>query len=71
MVSITPQRSINFCSKGFGGRSTDVEIVRESGFVKYVKEGDKVMADRGFFIGEEIEALGATLVTPAFNGIRP
>ena len=48
MVSITPQGSIDFCSKGFGGHSTDVEILRQSGFVKYVKEGDKLMADRGF-----------------------
>ncbi|XP_045036767.1 uncharacterized protein LOC123477468 [Daphnia magna] len=71
MVSMTPQGSINFCSKGFVGRSTDVEIVKQSGFVKYVREGDQVMANHGFLIGEEIEALGATLVTPAFKGLRP
>lgn len=65
-----PQGSINFASKGFTGRTTDVQAVKESGFLDCLLPGDVVMADRGFLVEEEIERRGAQLVTPAFKGQR-
>ncbi len=70
MISMTPQGSINFVSKGFGGRSSDVDIVNDSGFLDYIDEGDEVMVDRGFLIDEALQIRGATLVMPAFKGRR-
>ena len=62
VIGMTPQGSINFVSKGFGGRSTDVDIVNESGFLDNIAKNDEVMADKGFLIEEAISSRGATLV---------
>ena len=70
VIGMTPQGSINFVSKGFGGRSTDVDIVNESGFLDNIAKNDQVMADKGFLIEEAISSRGATLVMPAFKGRR-
>jgi hypothetical protein len=70
MISMTPQGSINFVSKGFGGRSSDVDIVNDSGFQDYIDEGDYVMTDRAFLIDEALQIRGATLVMPALKGRR-
>lgn len=70
LVSMTPQGSINFVSQGFGGRSTDVQIVTDSGYVKNIVSGNQVMGDRGFLIKDAIEARGAELITPSFKGKR-
>jgi len=70
LIVITPRGSICFVSKGYGGRVTDVEIVRDSGFLKHVNSGDEIMADRGFFIEEDLTEIGASLSIPAFKGTR-
>lgn len=61
----TTMRSVCFASKGYGGRVTDVEIVRDYGFFENIKKGDVVMADRGFLIEEDLVKIGASLAIPA------
>lgn len=59
--------TINFISKGYTGRKSDQFIVRHCGYKDNLKEGDGVLADKGFDVGEEIGLMGATLTTPAFK----
>ena len=57
-------------SSAWGGRSTDNEIVRESGFIslRYHLPGDQILADRGFTLHDDFAAAcSAELVIPAFT----
>nr|XP_055073844.1 uncharacterized protein LOC129453566 [Misgurnus anguillicaudatus] len=68
-IACSPAGSITFLSKGWGGRASDVKIVRESGFISplYHQPGDQILADRGFTLEEDFALLGASLITPAFT----
>ncbi len=50
LISCSPHGAINFLSKAWGGRASDIKIVRGSGFIdtKYHLPGDQILADRGF-----------------------
>lgn len=65
LIGITPQGSVSFISKGWGGRSSDKRIVENSGFLQKLSPGDIVLADRGFDIEESVAQMGATLKIPA------
>lgn len=64
-VSITPNGIYNFCSKGYGGRTTDEMITSNCGYLNVVRPHTEVMVDRGF---KKIEPMvlsrKATLVRP-------
>ena len=47
-MSSTPAGLITFVSRGYGGRVSDSDIVRDSGFLDVAPEGCSVLADRGF-----------------------
>ncbi|KAK5895915.1 hypothetical protein CgunFtcFv8_009569 [Champsocephalus gunnari] len=68
-IVCSPAGNITFLSKGWGGRASDVKIVRESGFISplYHHPGDQILADRGFTLKDEFALLGASLETPAFT----
>ena len=68
LISITPQGTINFISQAFGGRTSDIEIVKKSGYMKFIGSGDAVLADKGFTIEELFGLIGAKLITPSFMG---
>ena len=67
LIGITPQGTVCFISKGWGGRASDQHITENSKFLKYLMYGDTVMADRGFNIAETLGAYGARLEIPAFT----
>ena len=64
LVAITPNGAISYVSPAYGGRTTDVHIVRDSGFLDLVEPYDQVMADGGFKIREELMMRMATLCIP-------
>ena len=64
LVSITPTGLINFASRGYGGRASDHQIVEHSGFLDEVREGECVMADKGFNITDLLTLKHADLVIP-------
>ncbi|XP_028416844.1 uncharacterized protein LOC114541054 [Dendronephthya gigantea] len=64
LVAITPNGAISYVSPAYGGRATDVFIVRDSGFLNLVEPFDEIMADRGFKIREELMMHMATLCIP-------
>ena len=70
LISCTPLGAINFISKCYGGRASDVQITRESGFttLRYHCPGDQILADRGFTLHDDFAAGSSTeLLTPAFT----
>jgi DDE superfamily endonuclease/Helix-turn-helix of DDE superfamily endonuclease len=67
LISIAPQGIINFVSIGWGGKVSDKQITKESGFLDYLKPGDFVMADRGFTIDDLLKPLNCSLIIPAFT----
>lgn len=69
-ISCSPLGSINFLSKAWGGRVSDVQIVRESNFIspQFHLPGDQILADRGFMLAEDFATkCSAQLITPAFT----
>ena len=69
-ISCTPLGAINFLSKCWGGRASDIQIVRDSEFttLKYHWPGDQILADRGFTLSEDFALnSGTELLIPAFT----
>ena len=67
LVACSPCGAVTFVSKAYGGRTSDKVITQRSGFLDLINQGDLVLADRGFLIGEDLAARGATLVIPDFT----
>jgi hypothetical protein len=71
LIGISPSGVINFVSEFFPGSSSDKEIVVQSDFLTKLKQGDLVMADKGFNCQDELASVGATLVLPhMLKGIK-
>lgn len=70
LIACTPHGSISFLSKVWGGRVSDVELTRQSGFIdpKYHHHGDQILADRGFPLFDDfMSACGVELLVPSFT----
>ena len=69
-ISCTTLGAINFISKCWGGRASDIQIVRQSKFCSsiYHLPGDQILADRGFTLEDDfaIES-GSELIIPSFT----
>ena len=66
LVGINVHGGISFVSEGFKGSISDREIVILSGFLDFLDNGDKVLADRGFIIRHVLAPLGVKLIIPPF-----
>jgi len=64
LVAITPRGAVSWVSPVYGGRTSDVHIVRDSGFLNNIQRYDLVMADRGFKIREDLLVIGSNLAIP-------
>lgn len=65
LISATPNGTINFISGGYGGRITDNEICKVSGYFDCLPKGALVMADRGFkHIDSLLHSKGCKLIRP-------
>lgn len=70
LICCNPLGAITFLSKAYGGRASDITIVKESGFISplYHFPGDQILADRGFTLVEEFAVqCGAELIMPSFT----
>lgn len=68
-VVCSPLGAVTFISTVWGGRASDIEIVRESGFISadLHQPGDQLLADRGFTLKEDFAVVcGAELLYPSF-----
>ncbi|XP_023696228.2 uncharacterized protein [Paramormyrops kingsleyae] len=64
LISITPQGTISFVSKAWGGRFTDKHLTKYSGFLEQLLPGDLVLAERDFTMEDSVDLFCAELVTP-------
>ena len=64
LVAITPNGAVSYVSPAYGGRATDIFIVKDSSFLNLLEPYDEVMADRGFKIREELMMRMSTLCIP-------
>lgn len=56
LIGITTNGTVSYLSDCYGGRATNVFIVRDSGFLQKLQPRDQVMANRGFKI-QDMQAL--------------
>ena len=54
LVCITPNGAVSWVSPCYGGKASDVHVVRDSGFLEILEPYDKIMADRGFKIKTDL-----------------
>ena len=68
LVACTPNGCVSFISPLYVGSISDVELTRVSGFLTEIndKSGVCVMADRGFTIKDQLDAIGVELNIPPF-----
>ncbi len=52
LIGITPQGTISFISKGWGGRISDQHLTEKCGLLEKLLPGDVILADRGFNVQE-------------------
>ena len=67
LIGITPQGTIAFISKGWGGRTSDVYLTEHSGLLKNLLPGDVVLADRGFTVQDSARLYCAEVRLPPFT----
>ena len=67
LIGISPQGSVSFISKGWGGKVSDVYLTEHSGLLEHLLPGDVVLADRGFTIEESMSILCAKVKHPPFT----
>ena len=68
LISCTPPGAINFVSKCYGGRASDIQITRDSGFSRMYMPGDQILSDRGFTLQDDFaSASSSELLIPAFT----
>lgn len=51
---------IIFVSQSWGGKISNKELILRSGFLSEIESGDIVMANRDFYIGDDLHVLGAS-----------
>lgn len=64
LIAITPNGAISWVSPCYGGRTSDVFIVRDSGFLELLEPYDTIMADRGFKIKSDLTMKRCYLAIP-------
>ena len=67
LIGITPQGTISFVSKAWGGRTSDKFLTENCGIIGKLLPGDLVLADRGFTIQELLMFKHAQLAIPAYT----
>ncbi|XP_037650709.1 uncharacterized protein LOC119503167 [Sebastes umbrosus] len=67
LIGITPQGTVCFISKGWGGRTSDKHLTESTGFLDHLNLGDVILADRGFDVADSVGLYNAELKIPAFT----
>lgn len=67
LINVTPQGTVSFLSKAWGGRTSDQHVTEQCGLLKKILPGDVLLADRGFNIKESVAVHGGRLEIPEFT----
>lgn len=70
LVGISPFGAVTYVSPLYTGSISDKAITQSSGIIDLLEEGDQVMVDKGFSIGDLLENCKASLVIPPFLGAK-
>ena len=65
LIGITPQATISFVSKAWGGRTSDKCLTDNCGIIEKLLPGDLVLTDQGFTLEESLMLKHAQLEIPA------
>ena len=66
LIGVTPQGSVCFISRGWGGRASNKLVTENSGLLSLLSPGDTILADRGFNIAASVGLCLATIKVPAY-----
>ena len=66
LISMTPQVTISFVSKGWGVRTSDQYITEHWGYLHHSLPGDVDLAAHGFDMADSVAVVGASLDIPTF-----
>lgn len=64
LIGIAPSGEVTFVSDLYTGSVSEKEIIRESGILDLLEEGDEVMADEGFLIEDILTEKKVSIVVP-------
>eukprot|EP00794_Sanderia_malayensis_P017239 gene17236-18960_t len=64
LIAVTPNGAVSWASPCYGERTTDLHIVRDSGFLDLLEPYDTVMADRGFKMKADLTMKRCFLAIP-------
>lgn len=67
LIGITPQGSISYISKGWGGHVSDKHLTEQCGILNNLLPGVLVLADHGFNIEVQVELMCAEVKIPGFT----
>ncbi|XP_045475690.1 uncharacterized protein LOC123681358 [Harmonia axyridis] len=67
IIGITPNGFVCFISELYPGRTSEMEIILNSGLLEKLEPGDSVMADKGFTISKELADIDVDLNIPPFS----
>ena len=67
LIGITPQGSVSFISKGWGGRVSNVHLAEHCGLLQNLLPGDVILVDRGFTIQDKDGMFCAEVKIPPFT----
>ncbi|GFY38818.1 THAP domain-containing protein 4 [Trichonephila inaurata madagascariensis] len=65
LLACTPSGKMSFVSKLYGGRTSDKQMIQLRVFLKQIRLGDVIFADRGFSVKDLVAERGASLILPA------
>ena len=67
LIGITPQGSVAYISKGWGGHVSDVHLTENCGLLQKLSPGDMILADRGFTVQDSARLYCAEVRIPPFT----
>ncbi len=70
LLGVTPQGSVSFVSKGWGGHPSDEHVTENSGILDKLLPGDLVLAGHGFDVRDGGGLMCAEVKTPEFTKER-
>jgi len=65
-IVIAPSGEIIHISLLYEGSISDKELVKKSGLLNLLQQGDQLMADKGFVIQDLLTPIGCDITMPAF-----
>lgn len=66
-ITINPQGTVSFISKGWGEKASDKFIIKDSQILGNLSYGDTVTGDCGFSITKTLSLFGPHLKIPEFS----